>query len=284
MRRYNKSRFNKKRVNRGSRIRSGPTGKPIVSVPFSVPSFYLAQASSGNGGFTTAVSGASLTANNGFSVDPFNIGGNVYQLASLYAMYRIRRLTLTYVPFDTASGVGSIVTGGASSPTYLNRAFAMHFVLDPAFTNSSYTSILASSGLPGNTTRRYVYNVRGGNLKMWRYTSTTSASPTGIDLRYSAVGRIEMAFQDTSTTATANYGMVMLSGIADYEGVIDRSVPIGLSISQEERKSDQDSPILQVVEDETINVSQKPPSSTPKLQLQLTNQKAISSGNKQYKY
>jgi hypothetical protein len=229
--RRSKNKQSKSKTKQRQGVRVGPTGKPILSVPFSVPSFYLTQASSGNGGFTTAVSGASLTASNGFPIDPFNIGGNVYQMAALYTFYRLRQMRITYVPFTAANGMVPTVTGSTASPTYAGRVFALHVVLDPSLTNTNFASILASSGAVRNTTRGFSYSVRGGLFSQWRYCSTTGSSPSTIDMRQACPGKCEMAYSDTSTTGTQTYGLFMLSGTADYEGVLDRSIPVGLSAS-----------------------------------------------------
>jgi len=222
-------RFNRNKGRRG-RPWSGSIPDTVVTAPFSVPSFYLDQASTGNGGFTTAVSASSFTAANGLSLDPFSIGGNVYQMASLFSYYRIRRLRLTYIPFSSSSGVASIPSGVSTTPSYTDRAFAIQFTGDPAFTNSSFTSILASTGKAFNTSRRGVLDVRGPLLGGWKYTTTTASTPLADDLRMACVGRLQIAFSDTSTTQTQRFGIFLLSGVADYRGILDRAVPIGVSL------------------------------------------------------
>lgn len=244
----------------------------ILSVPFSVPSFYLDQASSGNGGFSTAGSAASITAQNGFPVDPFNLGGIVYQMAALYSRYRLKNCRITYIPFTTQSGVISNVSGATASPNYGDRAFAVHYTEDPAFLSSNFISMIAAGGKVGNTSRRLTMGMSGNLASSWKYSSTTSASPTAIDLRDAATGRVEIAFSDTSTTATARYGIFVLSGVAEFEGLIDRAVTIGLSVDENKHK------------DEPELISEHVPQ--PQLiYVQSTNQKVIPSGpnNKEQK-
>ncbi len=233
-----------KRYNRGKgRFKRGGVNnlscQRIRSVPFSVPSFYLEQASTGNGGFSTAGSAASITAQNGFAVDPFNLGGIVYQMAALYSRYRLKNCRITYIPFTTQSGVVSNVSGATASPNYGDRAFAVHYTEDPAFSSSNFISMLAAGGKVCNTSRRFTLGMSGNLASSWKYSSTTSASPTTIDLRDSSTGRVEIAFSDTSTTATARYGIFILSGVAEFEGLIDRAVVIGNS---EEKENKQESP------------------------------------------
>jgi hypothetical protein len=250
-------RRNKQHKRRGGGSRRGGKNfalRAIHSVPFSIPSFYLEQATSGNGGFTTAVSAATLTAANSFPVDPYNVGGNIYNMASLYTHWRLRKCRITYVPFVSASGVIPNVSGATTSPNYGDRAFSLAFIEDGSLTGSSFTSMLLSGGKVFNTSRKQSLSLTGGLASsQWYYSSTTAGSPSAIDKRLACPGTLNMAFSDTSTTATLRYGVFIISGICDYQGLLDRTVPIGISLKDDEKQQQaQQQRPLQLTQHNTI--------------------------------
>jgi len=215
----------------------------IVRVPFYSPSFVIAQGTSGNGGFTTLASASSSTLLNGFALDPFQIGGVPYRMASTFLQWRLKWVKLDYIPQTTLSGVTNTIVGPTSAPTYANRNFAWALMGDPEALYTTYTSILVSnSGVASNTAKRSSLFAKGGTLSSWRYTTTTTGpSPTSIDLRMVAPMTVRFAFVEASTTAAFTYGTVIISGLAEFRYEQDFTAPIGLSLSppkSEEKKED----------------------------------------------
>lgn len=228
--------------NNRNNIQSSIQAGRVTTVPFAVDSFTLDQASSGNGGFTSQASAASLTAANGFNLDPYNLGGLPYRMGTNFIQYRLKWVKIGYKPYMSASGVVNTVSGATSTPSYGVRNFALGFSADPFIVLASYGSIIIGGGIEGNTSRPCQISMRGGTLNTWRYTSTTTASPSNIDLRMVAPVRVNVAFSNTSTTATLTYGGFLITGVMELRYPLDNAVPVGLSASIE------NTPLLSVEE------------------------------------
>jgi len=248
----------------------------IVRSSFQDASFFLQQVSSGTGTLTTLNSGASLTAVSQVNLDPFNIGGRFNVFASQFTKYRIRRMVVRYVPsLTTSSGVEETVTGGSSAPVYGSRGFCWTLALDPFLSLPTSGAILEYGGRACNTARfsSLAVTIRDPT---WYYTSTTSASPTSIDLRMSCPLQLISRFVSTSTTSTMTFGHVILNFIAEFQGPIATQTTIGLQVLPEQRsESKEDSDDLHIanlnLEDSPVLV--RPQSSTPKLKISLSSQK-----------
>jgi len=243
----NRKSKNLKRVKSSSRqSKTGPSSSTfcnnITSVNFRTPSFYLDQASSGTGGFTSAGSPTSITAQNGIIIDPFQIGGQIYRFAALFLKYRLRRLRVRYIPFSAVSGVQSIVAGSTTAPSYASRPFSLGFIYDPGFGASNYLGLVISGGQECQTSKSTFIDMSGPNLGKWRYTSNTTG--TAIDYRQMAASELKVYFADTSTTTTQRFGVFFFEGSADFQYQTDYSVPIGatLSIKSTEPESEEKKP------------------------------------------
>lgn len=145
-------------------------------------------------------------------------------LCANYLQYRVRRGTLRYVPDGTSSGVGEIVVGGTTTPTYGDRSFAMGIFKDPALSTISYENIFACGGVVGNTSRGHSISLPSSD---WLWTSTTAASPTTIDLRMTAFGKLYFSYFTASTTATYSYGQLLLTIEFEVRGAVDNATPLG---------------------------------------------------------
>ena len=221
---------NNRNNNASNNIQSGA----VTSCPFVVDSFLVDQATSGNGGFTSQASAASKSSANNFFVDPYNLGGMPYHIASLFMQYRFLWVKIDYIPYSTASGVLTTTSGQTSAPVYGSRNFAWGFQADPYAISSTYTSIVIGGGQESNTSRRSSIIMRGGTLSAWRYTTTTAASPTYIDLRMVAPAVVNFAYQQASTTLATTYGNIKISGVMQVRYQIDNAAPIGLSLQSTE--------------------------------------------------
>jgi len=194
----------------------------ITGVPFRIT-----QATSGTGGLTTAESNASLSASASTSLDPYLIGGRLNSLASQFEQYRIVRGRLIYVPDGTGTGILEIVGGSTATPGYAARPFAIGIFKDPALSTLTYTNIIDGGGKWGNTSRGKTLTI--GPSK-WLWTSTTTASPSTIDLRETAFGKLYFSFFNTSTTAVTSFGHLILQIDVEFKGVIFSAVPIGRTL------------------------------------------------------
>jgi len=219
-------------------------------MPFRGIPFVITQSTSGNGGISTENSGSSLSSANLVNIDPFNFGARLSLIADQFLEYRFQRIRFTFVPRYTASGVAPTPAGATSTPSYANRNFVWGFVDDPALLGSlSYQVFMEYGGTPANTTKRSSISLRGGTLSKWRFTSTTTASPTAIDLRMVAPAQMRFYFDDTSTTAAATYGYIIYDADVEFRGAANNATIIGVStpqrkISTDEDKKVEDSPVL----------------------------------------
>jgi hypothetical protein len=169
-----------------------------------------------------------LAAANSVSLDPFTIGGRLLLLGNNFLQYRIVRGRLTYVPDGSSNGIVEIVSGATAAPTYAARPFAIGILKDPALSTVQYNAILDAGGKYGNTSKGKVLTIGPSG---WLWTSTTSASPTTIDLRMSAFGKLYFAFFNASTTATVSFGHIIVQLDVEFKGVVYNAAALGTALA-----------------------------------------------------
>lgn len=196
----------------------------------STPSFFVGQASSGTGGITTDDSLVSMTGANVTDLTPFVIGGRVDGIAAYFQQYRVRRGAIRFHPWSTISGLTTTVTGSTTTPSFSLRDFAVMVFKDPLTrsTNYTYQSLLDSGGLAARTSQPFTLKLPKSD---WLWTTLQNASPNIIDLRLVAFGCLQVAFRDTSTTASANYGNLTVDLDLDYRFPIKSTPPIGMYVA-----------------------------------------------------
>jgi hypothetical protein len=145
-------------------------------------------------------------------------------LGNNFQQYRIVRGRLTYVPDGSSNGLVEIVSGPTAAPTYAARPFAFGIFKDPALSTIQYNAILDAGGKFGNTSKGKVLTIGPSD---WLWTSTTSASPTTIDLRETAFGKLYFAYFNASTTATASFGHIILQLDVEFKGVVFNAGALG---------------------------------------------------------
>lgn len=205
-------------------LNTRPVRVPLRGIPFVVNS-----GTSGTGGLVSANSGASLTNANSVPIDPFTLGGRCSALAADFLMYRIKWIRFVYNPYGSASGVAVTPAGLTTTPSYAERAFAWGCVDDSGISGSlSYQLLVEYGARVCRTSQLQSFTLRGGTLSQWRYTSTTSASPTAIDLRMIAPVKLWFYFADTSTTLSTSYGAITYDAVFEFRGAADNLQPIGL--------------------------------------------------------
>jgi hypothetical protein len=131
-----------------------------------------------------------------------------------------------------------IVSGSTATPGYAARPFAIGIFDDPALSTLTYTNIIDGGGKWGNTSRGKILTIAPSK---WLWTSTTAASPTTIDLRTTAFGKLYFAYFNASTTAIPSFGHLILQIDVEFKGVIFSAAPIGRTLqpppSPEEKSS-----------------------------------------------
>ncbi len=224
---------NKRKQRNSSNSSRGVTSALLSShttiVPFRGAPFEVTQATSGTGGFTSLNSNGSYTAVNSINIDPFNLGARLAMVADNFLEYRFKWIRFKYMPWGSASGVQSTQTGSTASPTYATRPFCWGVIDDVAIGTLSYGGLIEYGGVVGTTTRPCSLFLRGGSLNRWRFTSTTSASPTNIDLRMVAPFQLRWYFGDGSSTAVSTYGTIMYECVIQFRGAANNAAVIGLS-------------------------------------------------------
>jgi hypothetical protein len=208
--------------------------------------FNVTQATSGVGLLTGHVWQSGLTAATNVIFDPFEASGRFYIMGSNWSQWRLKRASARYVPIVSGSGVVGTPAGGTTTPTYAVREFAFGFTGDPGYGPNNYDSILSIGGRTCSTSRGFTYNLSQASRK-WLYT-TAVASPDADELRITACGQFCASFFDTSTTAAATYGVIILDYTVQFRNPVNNSVPVGrpLLVSHEssdadDEKSDDDS-------------------------------------------
>lgn len=135
---------------------------------------------------------------------------------------------LTYVPDGTVTGLPEIVSGATAAPTFAARPFAIGIFDDPALSTITYNAILDAGGKYGNTSRGKTLTIGPSD---WLWTSTTSASPTTIDLRMTAFGKLYFAYFNASTTATVSFGHLIVQLDVEFKGVVYNAAALGSAMA-----------------------------------------------------
>jgi len=227
MKKHNKT--NKKSRSKSNRnLSTGFLLSSVCTIRCRGVPFTLVQASSGNGGISTASSGASLTAANSVPLDPFTLGGRAATLSADFMQYRILELKLSYQPYVSYSGMISTTIGATTTPSSAERGFAWGVLDDPGISGTlGFNSLIEYGAQVNRTCQRATISLRGGTLSDWRFISTTTSSPTAIDLRMVAPVKLWMAFVDTSSTSTSTYGAIIYDAIFQFRGPAQNLLPIG---------------------------------------------------------
>jgi len=180
-------------------------------------------------------------------------------------------MTIRYVPsFTTSSGLEEVVSGSTTAPTYGARAFCWAIACDPNITLPTTGAMLEYGGRAGNTSRSSSLRVVVRDPR-WMYTSTTTASPTNIDMRFAAPLELFFRWVSTSTTNTQNYGHLILNFTAEFMGPIATQTTIGVAgdglETKENSTSTEEDEVEIKSEDSPVLVSDQRP--TPKLKISL---------------
>jgi len=173
-------------------------------------SYNVQQTTSGTGGFSsTAQAQTSISSANNIYLDPYTVGGRFYEVAGLFGQYQIQRFSVEYTPFLSDSGVVATPGGSNTTPSYAHRTFAIVVLADPAFSLTTYAGIMSVGGKSFQTNRKGTYNFMS-IPKDWKYTSTSTSSPTIIDERQASFGLLCFSFEDSSTASSFTYGSLAL--------------------------------------------------------------------------
>jgi hypothetical protein len=194
-------------------------------------SFSMTQTTSGMGSITQLTSQDSGLANDTFApLTPFVIGGRCGFLASEFAQWRVKRMTIQYITNETTSGGVDDVTGAATGLLpQVNRAFAYGWGKDPSLTTevANAFNVIEYGGFQCTTSRN------GRKLVLpssgWLWTSTISSSPTDIDWRMCAHGVFYSIYNQASTTNSRTYGRFEVCFDVEYRFPSDHD-PIGLRV------------------------------------------------------
>jgi len=160
-------------------------------------------------------------------LDPFGIGGRLYQMASLFLHWRVRRMRLRYIPVCTQSGVIENAAGTVAGGTAVvaDRGFAWCVSNDPAFGTPSFANLVGFGGAVGNTSRGSVVVAPRDNR--WYFTSTTVSTPGAIDTRMATPYELYFQFDSTSSTANVQYGYIVIDATVEFRGPVFYSNPVG---------------------------------------------------------
>jgi len=208
--------------------------KFVTTMRFRGIPFYVDQASSGTGGFTSANSGLTLTASNTVNIDPFNLGARISNVAADFQEYMIQKIRFKFCPANASSGADETVAGATTTPGYSMRTFAWGVLTDPGLGTSFLNGVEAGFKI-GRTTSPSTIMVNTPHLHQWRFISTVAAGaapPTTIDYRMVAPVKLGFYFSDTSTTTTARYGFIQYDAIVKFRAPANNAVPIGSSIQK----------------------------------------------------
>jgi len=172
--------------------------------------FNVQQTTSGTGGFSsTTQAQVSISSANSIYLDPYTLGGRMYDFAGLFGQYMIRSLTVSYTPFLSDSGVVATPGGANTTPSYAHRTFGIVALADPAFILTTYPGIMSVGGKSFQTNKKGTYRF-AGIPRDWKYCTTTSSSPSTIDERQACFGVLCIAFEDSSTASSTTYGNLTL--------------------------------------------------------------------------
>jgi hypothetical protein len=236
MRKTNKNSKNSKNKQKsrttltGSSFDSSLLSTYVTRFAFRGAPFYVTSAASGAGGLSTQNSLSSTTSVSRVSMDPFQFGGRFAQAAALFLEYRIMGLRFRYRPLTTVDGMLSTTGGSTASPNYAFRSFSWGVLDDPQLNPASYSGSLEVGGKVAQTSNPSVIKVAGGSLSRWRFTSTTTSTPSTIDLRMVSPIQLFFYFQDSSA-GIQTYGDIIYEAIVEFRGICNAN-PIGLTRGQ----------------------------------------------------
>jgi hypothetical protein len=207
-------------------------------VPVRLWPFAVASTTSGNAGFVTANSTNISNFVNTINLDPFTLSGRLELFAALFLEYRFKFLKVRYIPSgESDSGVVENDGAATTTPGYNSRAFCWGFVQDPAISTSGYGALVEFGGTINNVSRKSSLILRGGNINRWRYVSTTTSSPSTIDLRMVAPVQLRWYFKNNSTAA-ATYGDIIVDCVVQFRSPSTNATPIGISYISIEKDND----------------------------------------------
>jgi hypothetical protein len=207
------------------------TSASVLTCKFKEYALRVTQGTSGLGGLTSVGSNTSLSNGSLCQVNPYNMGGRFNNMAEMFLKWRILKITVDYLPtLTTSSGVVEVVTGSTTTPAYADRGFAMGLYEDPAVSAATYYQIIVEGGVACNTSKRARLTYSNPKNAPWLYTSTTSASPSNIDLRTSAPLEFRFNYYQASTTAAQSYGDLVFNITAQFRGPVNPAASVGSAI------------------------------------------------------
>jgi hypothetical protein len=171
------------------------------------------------------------------------MGGRFQNLAQYFQQYRIRKgAYFEYIPYNALNTQQEVVSGPTSTPSYAMRNMVWLFVDDPSLSLANFTTLVDSGGIEFNTNERKRLSIPAS---AWKWVSTTSASPTSIDLRMCTFGALLARFRQTSTTAASTYGEINFVGVVEWRYPITPTGTIGVSPDEKEPSPSHLTPLLQ---------------------------------------
>ncbi len=189
----------------------------------------IQQTTSGTGGFSANESKGSASASNQVVLDPFQIGGRLYQFASLFDQYRLNSVRIRYEPFIGPTGSIQTPTGAQNSGGLFERCCTMSYFADPNSAPSDFKGDIGAGGVMFRTCERKTLVEKSLQGSPWLYTSTTGSSPTAIDLRQSSFGALSFHYSDTSSTNSVTYGCIVVHWDVTFRSPLPYSNPLGFA-------------------------------------------------------
>jgi hypothetical protein len=127
-------------------------------------------------------------------LDPFAVGGRFAVMASMFQKYKILGGTLTYVPRMLSGAIALAYSVGAAQSSQDVVGFAMGWHPDPVQLPTDFADAVRFGGKICNLSKTASVKV---GASPWLFTSTTSASPTNVDLRQCSFGGIYCFLDNT---------------------------------------------------------------------------------------
>ncbi len=226
---------------RGGRVgvsgRNNAVLNHVTRVTFRESPLVVAQTTSGTGCLsTTSSSLASLTATTSVTIDPFLIGGRVSKIAGEFAQWRPRFFKITYYPQLGVGGAGD-TAGASGTVSYYNRNFCIGFSSDPDIVPANFIGAVELGGQPRTTDR--IFSVTAPRKRQWYFCSTTSSSPTTIDLRMVSPYQFYGFFSANSTANAFTYGTLVVDCVLEFRGTSNATVLGRIKFKDlEEKKED----------------------------------------------
>lgn len=246
--------FRKRRINKKRGKRVGVTGRTnavldrVARVTFRECPLVVAQTSSVQTGClsTTSSSLASLTAVKSVTVDPFLLGGRVGQIADQFTQWRPRYVKVTYYP-EVAVGGAEDTVNGNGTVNYANRSFCIGFTSDVSLAPANFIGAIELGGQPRSTDR--ICSVTAPRKRQWYFCTTTSSTPSLVDLRMSCPFLFYGFFAASSTTNSLTYGTLVFDMELEFRGTSNATV-IGVHRRISEEKKEDDTPPVVIDTDE----------------------------------